>query len=90
MPCLLLINILKREYKNVLVIGSEVHSTGLDMTSRGRCIGNFGDGAGAAVLSREEDLTKGILSTHLHSEGQHAEELILRHQEWVVVGLLIL
>jgi 3-oxoacyl-[acyl-carrier-protein] synthase-3 len=27
-------------------------------------------------LSREEDLTKGILSTHLHSEGQHAEELI--------------
>jgi 3-oxoacyl-[acyl-carrier-protein] synthase-3 len=36
-------------------------------------------------LSREEDLTKGILSTHLHSEGQHAEELILRHQEWVVV-----
>jgi 3-oxoacyl-[acyl-carrier-protein] synthase-3 len=42
------------------------------------CIGNFGDGAGAAVLSREEDLTKGILSTHLHSEGQHAEELILK------------
>ena len=37
----------------------------------------FGDGAGAAVLSREEDLTKGILSTHLHSEGQHAEELAL-------------
>jgi 3-oxoacyl-[acyl-carrier-protein] synthase-3 len=36
MPCLLLINILKRMYKNVLVIGSEVHSTGLDMTSRGR------------------------------------------------------
>jgi 3-oxoacyl-[acyl-carrier-protein] synthase-3 len=33
----------------------------------------FGDGAGAAILSREEDLTKGILSTHLHSEGQHAE-----------------
>jgi 3-oxoacyl-[acyl-carrier-protein] synthase-3 len=47
------------------------------MTSRSWCIGNF-DGAGAAVLSREEDLTKGILSTHLHSEGQHAEELILK------------
>ena len=63
-------------YKNVLVIGSEVHSTGLDMTSRGRAVSViFGDGAGAAVLSREEDLTKGILSTHLHSEGQHAEEL---------------
>jgi 3-oxoacyl-[acyl-carrier-protein] synthase-3 len=65
-------------YKNILVIGSEVHSTGLDMTSRGRGVSViFGDGAGAAVLSRETDLTKGILSTHLHSEGQHAEELAL-------------
>jgi 3-oxoacyl-[acyl-carrier-protein] synthase-3 len=66
-------------YRNILVIGSEVHSTGLDMTSRGRGVSViFGDGAGAAVLSREEDLTKGILSTHLHSEGQHAEELIVK------------
>ncbi|MCL6461672.1 3-oxoacyl-[acyl-carrier-protein] synthase-3 [Flavobacterium micromati] len=66
-------------YKNILVIGSEVHSSGLDMTSRGRGVSViFGDGAGAAVLSREEDLTKGILSTHLHSEGQHAEELVLK------------
>ena len=66
-------------YKNILVIGSEVHSSGLDMTSRGRGVSViFGDVAGAAVLSREEDLTKGILSTHLHSEGQHAEELILK------------
>ena len=65
-------------YKNILVIGSEVHSTGLDMTDRGRGVSViFGDGAGAAVLSREEDLSKGILSTHLHSEGQHAEELSL-------------
>lgn len=65
-------------YKNILVIGSELHSTGLDMTTRGRGVSViFGDGAGAAVLSREEDLSKGILSTHLHSEGQHAEELAL-------------
>jgi len=65
-------------YKNILVIGSELHSTGLDMTTRGRGVSViFGDGAGAAVLSREEDLSKGILSTHLHSEGQHAEELSL-------------
>lgn len=65
-------------YKNVLVIGSEVHSTGLDMTTRGRSVSViFGDGAGAAILSRETDLTKGILSTHLHAEGQHAEELSL-------------
>lgn len=66
-------------YKNILVIGSEVHSTGLDMTTRGRGVSViFGDGAGAAVLSREEDVTRGILSTHLHSEGQHAEELSLQ------------
>ncbi len=66
-------------YKNILVIGSEVQSTGLDMTDRGRSVSViFGDGAGAAVLSREEDLTKGILSTHLHSEGQHAEELVVK------------
>lgn len=65
-------------YKNILVIGSELHSYGLDMTDRGRGVSViFGDGAGAAVLSREEDLTQGILSTHLHSEGQHAEELIV-------------
>ena len=66
-------------YKNILVIGSEVQSTGLDMTDRGRGVSViFGDGAGAAILSREEDLTKGILSTHLHSEGQHAEELYVK------------
>ena len=66
-------------YKNILVIGSEVHSSGLDMTDRGRGVSViFGDGAGAAVLSREDDLSKGILSTHLHSEGQHAEELVLK------------
>ena len=66
-------------YKNILIIGSEIQSTGLDMTTRGRGVSViFGDGAGAAVLSREADLTKGILSTHLHSEGQHAEELVVK------------
>ena len=65
-------------YKHILVIGSEVQSTGLDMTTRGRGVSViFGDGAGAAILSREEDTTNGILSTHLHAEGQHAEELAL-------------
>ncbi len=63
-------------YKNVLVIGSEIHSGGMDMTTRGRGVSViFGDGAGAAVMTREEHTDKGILSTHLHSEGQHAEEL---------------
>ncbi|MEC4005317.1 beta-ketoacyl-ACP synthase III [Flavobacterium sp. SUN052] len=63
-------------YKNVLVVASELQSIGLDMTNRGRSVSViFGDGAGAVVLSREEDITKGILSTHLHSEGEHAKEL---------------
>lgn len=65
-------------YKNILVIGSEVQSSGLDMTTRGRNVSViFGDGAGAAVLTREEDTSRGILSTHLHAQGEHAEELAL-------------
>jgi 3-oxoacyl-[acyl-carrier-protein] synthase-3 len=62
-------------YKNILVVASEVQSLGLDMTTRGRGISViFGDGAGAAVLSRSNDDSR-ILSTHLHSEGEHAKEL---------------
>ena len=65
-------------YKNILVIGSENHSGGLDKTTRGRGVSViFGDGAGAAVLTRCEEEGKGILSSHLHSEGKHAEELAL-------------
>lgn len=65
-------------YKNVLVIGSENHSGGLDFTTRGRSVSViFGDGAGAAVLTRSDHNGQGILSTHLHSEGKHALELSL-------------
>ena len=65
-------------YKTVLVIGSENHSGGLDFTTRGRSVSViFGDGAGAAILQRTEDKNKGILSTHLHSQGKFAEELAL-------------
>jgi len=63
-------------YKNVLVVGAEVHSTGLDYSDNGRHIAViFGDGAGAAVLTRSEEA--GILSTHLHSQGEFAEKLAL-------------
>ena len=65
-------------YKNILIVASELQSLGLDMTNRGRGVSViFGDGAGAAILSREENPLKGILSTHLHSEGEHAKELAL-------------
>jgi len=62
-------------YQNILVVASEVQSLGLDMTTRGRGVSViFGDGAGAAVISRSSD-DSAILSTHLHSEGEHAKEL---------------
>ncbi|MCB9262340.1 MAG: ketoacyl-ACP synthase III [Flavobacteriales bacterium] len=64
-------------YKNVLVVGSELHSGGLDKTTRGRGVSViFGDGAGAAVLTACDN-SRGILSTHLHSQGEHAKELAL-------------
>lgn len=65
-------------YKNILVIGAEKHSFGLDFSTRGRNVSViFGDGAGAAVVQATEDEGRGILSTHLHSDGQHAEILAM-------------
>lgn len=65
-------------YKNILVIGSELHSGGLEKTPRGRGVSViFGDGAGAAIVSAYDGHDRGILSTHLHSEGKHAKELAL-------------
>jgi 3-oxoacyl-[acyl-carrier-protein] synthase-3 len=59
----------------VLVIGSELHSKGLNFSTAGRDTAViFGDGAGAAVVGPAE-AGKGILSSHLHSEGKHAAEL---------------
>lgn len=65
-------------YKNILVIGAEKHSFGLDFTTRGRNVSViFGDGAGAVVLQPTEDPGRGILSTHLHSDGESAEILAM-------------
>lgn len=65
-------------YKNILVIGSEKHSFGLDFSTRGRNVSViFGDGAGAVVLQATEDENAGILSTHLHSDGESAELLAM-------------
>jgi 3-oxoacyl-[acyl-carrier-protein] synthase III len=63
-------------YKNILVVGAEKHSFGLDFTTRGRNVSViFGDGAGAVVLQPTQDA--GILSTHLHSDGNDAEILAM-------------
>ncbi len=65
-------------YKNILVIGSEKHSFGLDFSTRGRNVSViFGDGAGAVVLQPTEEANRGILSTHLHSDGSAAEILAM-------------
>lgn len=65
-------------YKNILVVGAEKHSFGLDQSTRGRNISViFGDGAGAVVLQPTEDAGRGILSTHLHSDGTSAEILAM-------------
>ncbi|MEX2231805.1 MAG: beta-ketoacyl-ACP synthase III [Cyclobacteriaceae bacterium] len=64
-------------YKNVLVIGAEIQSTALDLSTKGRNTAViFGDGAGAAILQRSDK--PGILSTHLHSDGRYAEELYIK------------
>jgi len=63
-------------YNHILVVGSEVHSTGLDLTTRGRDVSVlFGDGAGAALLGPADSDEHCILSTHLHADGKEAEIL---------------
>jgi 3-oxoacyl-[acyl-carrier-protein] synthase-3 len=68
------------QYKTILLVGAEVHSKGLDKSTKGRDVAVlFGDGAGAVVIKRSEGKDKlkgsGILSTHLFAEGLHAKEL---------------
>ncbi len=62
-------------YKRILLVGAEVHSSGLEFAERGRDVTVlFGDGAGAAVLGATEE-DEGILSTHLHADGRYAKDL---------------
>jgi 3-oxoacyl-[acyl-carrier-protein] synthase III len=64
------------QYKRILLVGAEVHSTGMDFTPSGRDISVlFGDGAGAAILGPTEDEGRGVLSTHLYADGRFAEKL---------------
>ncbi|MEB2782769.1 beta-ketoacyl-ACP synthase III [Algoriphagus sp. C2-6-M1] len=63
-------------YKSILVVGAEIQSSALDKSDEGRASSViFADGAGAAVLGAVEPDQPGILSTHLHSQGEYAEEL---------------
>jgi len=63
-------------YRKVLLVGSEIHSTGLDVSTRGRDVSViFGDGAGAALLEATDDPNRGVLSVHLHADGRGAKDL---------------
>ncbi|MBC7614637.1 MAG: ketoacyl-ACP synthase III [Pedobacter sp.] len=65
-------------YKNILVVGSEKHSFAMDFETRSRNVSViFGDGAGAVVLQPAKKEGQGILSTHLHSDGNDAEILAM-------------
>jgi 3-oxoacyl-[acyl-carrier-protein] synthase-3 len=68
------------QYKTILLVGAEIHSKGLDKSTRGRDVSVlFGDGAGAIIIRRKElkDKLKDshILSTHLFAEGSSAKDL---------------
>lgn len=67
-------------YKNILVVGAEIHSFGLDFSDEGRGVSViFGDGAGAVILSASNpDEAGDILSVNMHSEGKYAEELVVK------------
>jgi 3-oxoacyl-[acyl-carrier-protein] synthase-3 len=81
------------QYKCILVVGSEKHSMALEFADRGRDVTVlFGDGAGAVIVGpTDEDC--GILSTHLHADGQLADTLWLEcpgsaHPRWITPEML--
>lgn len=78
-------------YKKVLLVGAEVHSKGMDRTTRGRDVAVlFGDGAGAVVLGATDARADGnhphVLSTHLHADGSFAKELWVKAPGMAHVG----
>jgi 3-oxoacyl-[acyl-carrier-protein] synthase-3 len=82
------------QYKRILLVGAEVHSRGLDKTTRGRDTAVlFGDGAGAVILEAIDDDGRGVLSTHIFSDGRYAEKLWvdgpgLAHDPYVSVEMI--
>jgi 3-oxoacyl-[acyl-carrier-protein] synthase-3 len=82
------------QYKRVLLVGAEIQSPGLDPTTAGRDTAViFGDGAGVAILGPTDDVKRGVLSTHLFSDGRQAEKLWmdgpgLSHVPWISADML--
>jgi 3-oxoacyl-[acyl-carrier-protein] synthase-3 len=66
--------------RTILVIGGEIQSNVMEVSDRGRNMAAiFGDGAGACIIEAHDEPGKGILSTHIHADGSHAEDLFLEH-----------
>jgi 3-oxoacyl-[acyl-carrier-protein] synthase-3 len=64
------------QYKRVLLVGAEVQSVGIDLSTRGRDLAVlFGDGAGAVILGPTDDPGRGVLSTHIYADGSQADLL---------------
>ena len=63
-------------YQRILLVGAEVHSSGIEFADRGRDVTVlFGDGAGAAILGATDEEDRGVLSTHLHADGRYVQDL---------------
>jgi 3-oxoacyl-[acyl-carrier-protein] synthase-3 len=78
------------QYQRVLVVGAEVHSHALNLTTEGRDVAVlYGDGAGACILEASDSPERGIMSVHLHSEGAHKDHLKIESpgtKAWPYVG----
>lgn len=66
------------QYRKILFVGAEVHSTGLDISTKGRNVTViFGDGAGAVCFERADaGASQGVVATVLHAQGEHADSLM--------------
>ncbi|MEO8448268.1 MAG: beta-ketoacyl-ACP synthase III [Gemmatimonadota bacterium] len=63
-------------FERILVVGQEIQSTRMDVSTRGRHTAViFADGAGAVVVQAVDDSSRGILAVDLHADGKHAEHL---------------
>ncbi|MGB5673442.1 MAG: beta-ketoacyl-ACP synthase III [Gemmatimonadota bacterium] len=64
------------QYRRILLVGTEVHSSGIDLSTEGRDTAVlFGDGAAAAILGPTDDADRGVLAVRTHADGRHAEKL---------------
>jgi 3-oxoacyl-[acyl-carrier-protein] synthase-3 len=63
-------------YRRIMLVGAETHSTGLDISTRGRDVSViFGDGAAVALLEATDDPGRGVLAVELHADGRFAHDL---------------